>query len=58
MRVLEKLKPVRKPCETCGITPKGCLKGCRFINIAQVIPVHYFCSKKCKFEWIFRNSRK
>ncbi len=28
-----------------------------FINITQKPAKHYFCSKKCKIEWIFNPSR-
>ncbi|MHA1241751.1 MAG: hypothetical protein ACTSQU_13365 [Promethearchaeota archaeon] len=28
-----------------------------FINIAQDPSNHYFCSKKCKNDWIFKSSK-
>ena len=44
----------RKTCETCGKLIKGRLKGCVLINIFQNPIKHYFCSKTCKVNWIYR----
>ncbi len=48
----------RKTCETCGKLIKGRLKGCVLINIFQNPIKHYFCSKTCKVNWIYRRQER
>ena len=54
---------LKKKCELCGKPVKQYQGNYDrpykfvFINITQEPPKHYFCSKKCKNEWIF-NPRK
>lgn len=51
---------LKKKCEMCG-NPLKLYQSQRyeshykfvFINIAQTPSKHFFCSKKCKNEWIF-----
>ncbi len=49
----------KKNCEVCGKTVKKYQGNYDrpykfvFINITQKPAKHYFCSKKCKTEWIF-----
>jgi endogenous inhibitor of DNA gyrase (YacG/DUF329 family) len=53
---------LKKRCELCGKDLKQYQRNFDrpykfvFINIAQVPAKHYFCSKKCKKEWIFNPS--
>ncbi|MHA2392359.1 MAG: hypothetical protein ACXAEX_10315 [Promethearchaeota archaeon] len=57
------LIPLKKICELCGKSVKQYQKNYDrpykfvFINIAQEPAKHYFCSKKCKTEWIFTPSK-
>jgi len=50
---------LKKSCELCGKPLKQYQSNYDrpykfvFINIAQDPKKHYFCSKKCKNEWIF-----
>ena len=52
----------KKSCELCGKPLKQYQRNYDrpykfvFINIAQNPSKHYFCSKKCKNEWIFNPS--
>ena len=52
----------KKSCELCGKPLKQYQSNYDrpykfvFINITQEPPKHYFCSKKCKNEWIFNPS--
>lgn len=52
----------KKNCEVCGKTVKKYQGNYDrpykfvFINITQKPAKHYFCSKKCKTEWIFNPS--
>lgn len=52
----------KKNCEVCGKTVKKYQGNFDrpykfvFINITQNPAKHYFCSKKCKNEWIFNPS--
>jgi len=54
---------LKKNCELCGKPVKQYQSNYDrpykfvFINITQEIPKHYFCSKKCKNEWIFNPSK-
>ncbi|MFX1324929.1 MAG: hypothetical protein ACFE8N_08225 [Promethearchaeota archaeon] len=58
------LIPFKKCCESCGKTVKRYQNNYDrpykfvFINIAQDPAKHYFCSKKCKNEWIFTPSKQ
>ncbi len=51
--------PMKKHCEVCGKPVKQYQTNYDrpykfvFINITQEPPKHYFCSKKCKNDWIF-----
>jgi len=53
----------KKLCEFCGKPLKLYQRNYDrphkfvFINIAQEPPNHYFCSKKCKNDWIFNPSK-
>ncbi|TET00358.1 MAG: hypothetical protein E3J90_04085 [Promethearchaeota archaeon] len=50
---------LKKLCERCGKPLKLYQRNYDrphkfvFINIAQIPAKHYFCSKRCKNEWIF-----
>ena len=50
---------LKKKCELCGKPLKQYQSNFDrpykfvFINITQDPAIHYFCSKKCKNEWIF-----
>jgi len=55
---------LKKNCELCG-KPVKRYQGKYdrpykfvFINITQNPANHYFCSKKCKTEWIFKPSKR
>ncbi|MBA7512931.1 hypothetical protein ES705_04940 [subsurface metagenome] len=54
---------LKKNCELCGKLLKLYQKNYNrpykfiFINIAQEPAKHYFCSKKCKNEWIFTSNK-
>ena len=54
---------LKKFCELCGKPLKLSQRNSDrphkfvFINIAQEPAKHYFCSKKCKTEWIFNPSK-
>ena len=54
---------LRKLCEFCGKPLKLYQRNYDrphkfvFINIAQKPSNHYFCSKKCKNDWIFNSSK-
>ena len=54
---------LKKNCELCGKPVKQYQSNYDrpykfvFINITQVPAKHYFCSKKCKNEWIFNPSK-
>ncbi|MHA2128124.1 MAG: hypothetical protein ACW99E_22735 [Promethearchaeota archaeon] len=54
---------LKKSCELCGKPVKQYQSNYDrpykfvFINITQEPPKHYFCSKKCKNEWIFDSSK-
>ena len=55
---------LKKKCELCG-KPVKRYQGKYdrpykfvFINITQNPANHYFCSKKCKTEWIFKPSKR
>jgi len=54
---------LKKICEFCGKPLKLSLRNYDrphkfvFINIAQETPNHYFCSKRCKNDWIFKSSK-
>ena len=54
----------KKSCELCGKPLKQYQSNYDrpykfvFINITQDPQKHYFCSKKCKNEWIFSPSNK
>ncbi len=45
------ITPVRKICGFCG---NSSFRDIAHRNIAQDIPEHHFCSKKCKINWIYR----
>ena len=51
---------LKKSCEFCGKPLKLYQRNYDrphkfvFINIAQDPAEHYFCSKKCKADWIFK----
>jgi len=53
---------LKKLCESCGKPLKIYQRNYDrphkfvFINITQEPAKHYFCSKKCKIEWIFNPS--
>ena len=56
---------VKKNCELCGKPLKMYQSQSYdrhykfvFINIAQEPSKHFFCSKKCKNEWIFNPSNQ
>jgi endogenous inhibitor of DNA gyrase (YacG/DUF329 family) len=55
---------LKKKCEVCGKPLKLYQSDYDrpykfvFINISQNQPKHYFCSKKCKNEWIFNPSNR
>lgn len=56
---------VKKKCELCGkplkqYQSKGYDRHYKFvfINIAQEPAKHFFCSKKCKNDWIFNPSNQ
>jgi len=52
---------LKKLCEFCGKPLKLSKRNYDrphkfvFINIAQNPSDHYFCSKKCKYDWIFNS---
>ena len=54
---------VRKSCELCGKHLKLYQSNFDrpykfvFINITQNPAKHYFCSKKCKNDWIFNSNK-
>lgn len=54
---------LEKKCELCGKSVKMYQRNYDrpykfvFTNIAQEPAKHYFCSKKCKNEWIFNPSK-
>ena len=54
---------LKKLCEFCGKPLKMYQRNNDrshkfvFINIAQDPSNHYFCSKKCKNDWIFNSSK-
>ena len=54
---------LKKSCELCGKRVKK-YQGNHdrpykfvFINITQKPAKHYFCSKKCKIDWIFKPTK-
>ena len=55
---------LKKLCELCGKPLKLYQRNYDrphkfvFINITQEPAKHYFCSKKCKNEWIFNSNNK
>jgi endogenous inhibitor of DNA gyrase (YacG/DUF329 family) len=55
---------LKKKCELCGKALKLYQSNFDrpykfvFINIAQEPAKHYFCSKKCKNEWIFNPNKQ
>lgn len=58
----ESMFTLKKNCELCGKNLKHYQSNFDrpykfiFINITQEPAKHYFCSKKCKKEWIFNTS--
>ena len=62
--VEESMIILKKLCELCGKPLKLSQRNSDrphkfvFINIAQEPAKHYFCSKKCKNEWIFSQNKK
>jgi len=54
---------LKKNCELCGKPLKLYQRNYDrpykfvFINITQEPAKHYFCSKKCKIEWIFNPNK-
>ena len=61
--IRESMSLSKKNCELCGKTVKRYQGNYDrpykfvFINISQNPAKHYFCSKKCKNEWIFNPSK-
>ncbi len=58
-KVNESMILLKRSCESCGKRVKQYQRNYDrpykfvFINITQEPAKHYFCSKKCKNEWIF-----
>ena len=62
-KIDESIVRLKKRCEVCGKPLKHYQSNYDrpykfvFINITQEPAKHYFCSKKCKNEWIFNPSK-
>lgn len=51
--VLKMIKTLTKKQRTCEFCNKPLNKRfIKFTNVEQDVPVHYFCNKKCKFNWM------
>ena len=62
-KISESMILLKRRCESCGKPVKQYQSNYDrpykfiFINITQEPAKHYFCSKKCKIEWIFNANK-
>ena len=62
-KIKESMILLKRRCESCGKLVKQYQSNYDrpykfiFINITQEPAKHYFCSKKCKIEWIFNTNK-